>query len=172
MPGHLNLNVMNSELREARPKRAAKIVRLPCACASLRRTARLVTHVYEQALRPAGIRAAQFTLLQALKLAPGISQKELAELLGIDSTTLTRTLALLRRRGWLNAEPGADRRALRLELTRAGEKQYQQAFPYWQSAQKQLKQVLGEANWNKIMDAVMLTAEAAQCGTREPHSRH
>jgi DNA-binding MarR family transcriptional regulator len=146
--------------RQSREKEAATMVRLPCACATLRRTARLVTQLYEEALRPIGIRATQFTLLQALKLAPGISQKQLAEVLGTDSTTLTRTLALLHKRGWLSARVGADRRALRLELAKAGEKQYERALPYWQSAQKRLKQALGDSNWNKMMDAVVRTAEA------------
>src|SRR5262249_37668780 len=101
---------------------AGKLVKLPCACATLRRTARLVSQLYEEALRTTGVGGPQFTLLQALKLAPGISQKELGEILGIDSTTLTRTLALLRKRGWLSAEPGTDRRALRLGLTKTGDK--------------------------------------------------
>jgi DNA-binding MarR family transcriptional regulator len=153
---------MNSRSREPGSKRAASILTLPCACANLRRTARLVTQLYEQALRPAGVGAAQFTLLQALKLAPGISQRQLAELLGIDSTTLTRTLAPLRRQGCLRSEPGADRRALRLVLTDTGEKRLQQALPYWQAAQKHLKQVLGAPNWNKLMDAVVHTAEAVR----------
>jgi DNA-binding MarR family transcriptional regulator len=99
-------------------------------------------------------------LLQTLKLAPGISQRQLAEFLGIDSTTLTRTLALLRKRGWLSARPAADRRVLRLELTKAGEKEYERALPYWQSAQKRLKHTLGEPNWNQLVDAVVRTAEA------------
>jgi hypothetical protein len=73
--------------------RGNSIVQLPCACANLRRAARLVTQLYDDALRPSGLRATQFTLLQALTLAPGISQKELAGLLGIDSFTLTRTLS-------------------------------------------------------------------------------
>lgn len=136
------------------------MVRLPCACANLRRTTRLVTQFYEQALRPAGITGPQFTLLQALTLAPGISQKQLAELLGTDSTTLTRTLALLRKRGWLNTRPGEDRRALRLGLTKAGAREFERALPYWLSAQKKLKHALGEVDWNKMVDAVTRTAEA------------
>lgn len=136
------------------------MVRLPCACANLRRTARLVTQLYEQALRPTGVTGPQFTLLQSLKLAPAISQKQLAELLGIDSTTLTRTLALLRKRGWINAQPGVDRRALRLRLTAAGEREYERALPHWQSAQKRLKQALGEPNWNNLVDALVQTALA------------
>jgi hypothetical protein len=44
---------------------------LPCACANLRRVVRMVTQLYDDALRPTGLRAIQFTLLQALNLAPG-----------------------------------------------------------------------------------------------------
>jgi len=151
---------MDSESGQPRTREATTPVRLPCACANLRRTTRLVTQLYEKALRPAGITAPQFTLLQTLKLASGISQRQLAQFLSIDSTTLTRTLALLRKRGWLNAQRGGDRRALHLGLTKTGEKEYERALPYWQSAQKLLKQALGEPNWNKLVDALMHTAEA------------
>ena len=135
------------------------MIKLPCACANLRRTARLITQFYEQALRTTGISAPQFTLLQSLKLAPGISQKQLGELLGADSTTLTRTLALLRKRGWVTAKQAADRRALRLGLTKAGEKEYERALPDWQSAQKRLRQALGEPGWSALEAAVVNTAE-------------
>ncbi|MFZ0731539.1 MAG: MarR family transcriptional regulator [Candidatus Sulfotelmatobacter sp.] len=126
----------------------------------MRRTARLVTQLYEEALRPAGITGPQFTLLQSLKLAPGISQKRLAELLGMDSTTLTRTLALLEKRGWLSLQPARDRRALRLGLTRDGERDYERALPYWQAAQRRLKHALGSEHWNELIDTVVYAAEA------------
>jgi len=124
----------------------------------LRRAARLVTQFYDDALRPSGLRATQFTLLQALSLAPRISHKELARLLGIDSTTLTRTLSRLRRRGWLRAGTGADRRELRLVLTPAGQREYKRILPYWQSAQSQLRRALGEANWNQVMNGAVRAA--------------
>jgi DNA-binding MarR family transcriptional regulator len=136
-------------------------IQLPCACANLRRAARVVTQLYDDALRASGVRATQFTLLQALSLAPRMSQKELAELLGIDSTTLTRTLALLRRRGWLRSETGTDRRELRLFLTAAGQRAYKRLLPYWQSAQRQLRRALGESNWNQVMNAAVRTATLA-----------
>ena len=150
---------MASGSRKQRSKTAAGIIRLPCACANLRRAARLVTQIYEDALRPAGITGPQFTLLQTLKLAPGSSQKQLAALLGIDSTTLTRTLTLLEKRGWLRSEPAEDRRRLRLGLSRAGEREYERVLPYWQSAQRRLKQALGDPNWNKLIEAAVHTAE-------------
>jgi DNA-binding MarR family transcriptional regulator len=118
----------------------------------------VVTQFYDAVLRPSGLRATQFTLLQALNEAPEISQRQLAELLEIDSTTLTRTLAPLRRKGWLHSEVGADRRALRLSLTAAGKREYKRALPYWRSAQKGLQQALGEDNWNHLVDAAVRTA--------------
>ena len=61
------------------------------------------TRLYDAALRPSGLSAAQFTLLQALNTAPGMSQKQLASLLEFDSPTLTRTLKLLHYAGWLRS---------------------------------------------------------------------
>lgn len=121
----------------------------------------MVTQFYDSVLRPSGLRIPQFTLLQALTRAPGISQKQLAELLGMDSTTLTRTLALLRRRGWFRPETGTDRRTLRLFLTPAGQREYQRVLPYWESAQRRLRQALGEANWNQALTAAARTAGVA-----------
>ena len=136
-------------------------ITLPCACANLRRAARTVTQFYDDILRPSGMRVTQFTLLQALTLAPRISQKELARLLEIDSTTLTRTLAHLRRKGWLSSVPGSDRRELRLSLTAAGHREYKRVFPYWDSAQKDLRRALGKTTWDQIIDASVRTAELA-----------
>lgn len=118
----------------------------------------MVTQFYDDVLRPSGLRTPQFTLLQALNHVPGISQKGLAQLLEIDSTTLTRTLALLRQKKWLRSETGIDRRELRLFLTAAGQREYKRVVPYWQLAQKRLRQELGEANWNQIMNAAVHTA--------------
>jgi DNA-binding MarR family transcriptional regulator len=112
-------------------------------------------------MRPTGLRTTQFTLLQTLNLAPGISQKRLAALLEFDSTTLTRTLAHLRRRGWLRAEAGKDRRELRLSLTAAGLEEYKRVVPYWKAAQRRLRNELGDTDWNRIGSAAMRVAEIA-----------
>ena len=135
-----------------------RAIRLPCACASLRKAARLASQFYDAVLRPSGMRLSQFTLLQALNRAPGISQKELAELLGTDSTTLTRTLALPRRNQWIRSERGADRRELRLFVTAAGRREYKRVLPYWRLAQRRLRHALGEENWSEVMNAAVRTA--------------
>ena len=147
--------------REAPQFRKEAVIELPCLCANFRRAARAITRLYDEALRPSGLRTAQFTLLQVLNLAPGISQKGLARLLEFDSTTLTRTLAHLRRRGWLRSEEGKDRRELRLSLTAAGLQEYRRVVPYWKTAQRRLRKELGEGNWNKIGSAAIRLAEIA-----------
>jgi DNA-binding MarR family transcriptional regulator len=139
-----------------------EIVSLPCACANLRRAARIVTQRYDQNLQPAGIKTTQFTLLQALTRAGNISQGNLGDLLGLDSTTLTRTLALLRRKGWIQTKPGEDRREVRLTLTAEGKRKYLVALHYWQSAQRQLRRVLGEAGWKQMMESTIFTAAVAR----------
>jgi len=136
----------------------AQAIRLPCGCANLRRAARVISRIYDAALRPSGLGIAQFTLLQALNTAPGLSQKQLASLLEIDSTTLTRTLAPLRRARWLRSTAGDDRRELHLALTAAGKRAYMRALPYWERAQAEFVQALGSESWNRLMELSVQTA--------------
>jgi DNA-binding MarR family transcriptional regulator len=124
---------------------------LPCICASLRRTSRVITQLYEDALRPAGLRGTQFTVLQTLSLAGEVTQGELGEILAMDSTTLTRTLTIMSRHGWIAKRRGADRREWRMRLSRAGQTQFKRALPHWQKAQTQLRRQLGDELADKLM---------------------
>jgi DNA-binding MarR family transcriptional regulator len=82
-------------------------------------------------------------------------------LLGLDSTMLTRTLALLRRKGWIQAKRGEDRRQIRLMLTAQLTREYPRAMPYWLCAQKRLRKSLGKARWHGLMQAAIRTAALA-----------
>jgi DNA-binding MarR family transcriptional regulator len=126
------------------------VVPLPCLCANLRRTTRAVTHLYEEALRPLGLRATQFTILQALQRTGEITQGELGELLAIDSTTLTRTLHIMRRNGWVAERPGEDRRERWLQLAKAGRELLARTTPAWEKTQSRLTQKLGEGPWHTL----------------------
>ena len=127
------------------------IPKLPCMCGSLRRTSRALTQLYETALRPLGLRATQFTILQALSLAGEVTQSELGEILAIDSTTLTRTLGLMSRQGWIAEHRGQDRRERWLRLSRAGETQLNRALPLWEKVQSRLRHQLGDKSWKSLM---------------------
>jgi DNA-binding MarR family transcriptional regulator len=120
-------------------------------CGSLRRTSRALTQLYETALRPLGLRATQFTILQALSLAGEVTQSELGEMLAMDTTTLTRTLGLMSRQGWIAERRGQDRRERWLRLSRAGETQLNRALPLWEKVQSRLRHQLGDKSWKSLM---------------------
>jgi DNA-binding MarR family transcriptional regulator len=124
---------------------------LPCMCASFRRASRALTQLYDDALRHLGLRATQFTILQALSLAGEVSQGELAQILAMDSTTLTRTLQIMRREGWIAERRGEDRRERLLRLAKAGRSQFTRALPSWEKAQAQLGRQLGDKRWHALM---------------------
>jgi DNA-binding MarR family transcriptional regulator len=125
-------------------------------CASLRRASRTITQLYEQAVSPAGLTANQFTILQTLSLAGEVTQGELARILAMDSTTLTRTLAVMSRSGWLTKRRGKDRREWRMRPSAAGKTLFKQALPHWEKAQTLLRRQLG----NRLSDDLMkLTQE-------------
>jgi DNA-binding MarR family transcriptional regulator len=125
---------------------------LPCFCASLRRASRALTQLYDHALRPLGLRATQFTVLQALSLAGEVPQGELGRILAMDSTTLTRTLEIMRRNSWVAVRHGKDKRERWLRLAKAGEAQLKGALPYWERVQAQLRRRFGKNGWNHFMN--------------------
>jgi DNA-binding MarR family transcriptional regulator len=134
---------------------------LPCLCASLRRAARATTQLYEQELRPTGLSSSQFTILQALSLMKELTQGQLARALAMDSTSLTRTLAIMSRNGWIEKQSGEDRRERRLKLSNAGEKLFRTALPCWERAQMQLKQRLSRGQANALMQLTQQVTDAA-----------
>ncbi len=126
---------------------------LPCLCASLRRAARALNQLYEEGLRPLGLRGSQFTILQTLSLAGEVSQGELGQMLAMDSTTLTRTLAIMKRQGWITQRRGEDRRVTLVRLSSAGRAQLERALPSWEKAQARVRKKLGAHPWDELMRA-------------------
>jgi DNA-binding MarR family transcriptional regulator len=106
-----------------------------CHCLAARRRAREITRHFEAGLRPHGLRATQFSILAALALAGTLPMGELAELLGLERTTLTRAATLLERNRWLRAEPSPDGRERPLRLTPSGRRKLEAAYPAWRAAQ-------------------------------------
>ena len=123
---------------------------LPCMCASFRRAARALTQLYDQALRPLGLRTTQFTILQALSLAGEVSQGQLGEILAMDSTTLTRTLAIMKRWKWIETRRGSDGRERLLTLSEAGRAQLDRVSPAWLRVQDRLQSQFGDERWGEL----------------------
>ena len=126
------------------------VLRLGCACATLRRASRALTQGYESELREHGVRASQFTILQVLSQAGEMTQGTLGEVLAMDSTTLTRTLKVMARSGWIAQRPGKDRRERLVRLSSCGKKKMQEALPAWNESQQDLRSKLGTNHWEQL----------------------
>jgi DNA-binding MarR family transcriptional regulator len=109
-----------------------------CACRNLRRSARAVTQLYDETLRPSGLRVTQFTLLVAVAMREPVLITQLAATLALDRTTLARDLKPLTERGLLQITAGEDRRTRLVRLTRAGREAIGRAYPLWRRAQAQI----------------------------------
>jgi DNA-binding MarR family transcriptional regulator len=120
-----------------------KLQSLPCYCATLRQAARAVTTLYEEMLGDSGLHATQYTALQVLETAPHLTTTELAKLIGIDQTTATRALALIRKKGLAAESLGRDRRERRWALTSRGQAQLRALRPRWEAAQQAFEKRLG-----------------------------
>src|SRR5713101_9972602 len=140
---------------------ADALFELPCACQNLRRLTRIVTRIYDQELRKAGLEVTQFGVLTALGETGETNQKRLSAGLAMDSTTLTRTLGLIRKQGWVRVRRGKDRRERLFGLTRAGKSQLAGAQPYWERAEHRLRQELGDAGWKSMKETVSRMTETA-----------
>jgi DNA-binding MarR family transcriptional regulator len=121
-----------------------------CACRNLRRTARAVTQLYDETLRPSGLRITQFTLLVAVAIGEPVPITRLADALDLDRTTLARDLKPLTDRGLLETTTGEDRRTRMVRLTRQGREAIARAYPLWQQAQARIVERSGADRWQAV----------------------
>ena len=106
-----------------------------CMGMRVRRAARVVANHYDKHLKSTGLKGTQFTLLNTIFMNPAANIGKLADILGLDRTTLNRNLKPLEGRGLIRSGSGKDPRTRTLKLTKEGTKILQNALPYWLEAQ-------------------------------------
>ncbi|SPB17711.1 MarR family transcriptional regulator [Caballeronia novacaledonica] len=127
-------------------------IALNCVLTRTRQISRALTAIYDDALRPFGIAASQFSLLVLVAELGPLSRSDLGRKNQHDRSTLTRNLQALIARGWVaEAAPGADGRSRPLSLTDAGRALLDTAAPAWCAAQGQATSLLGEAGLDALM---------------------
>jgi DNA-binding MarR family transcriptional regulator len=129
-----------------RPKTATiDTIARDCIAVRLRLLNRVVTNIYDEALRPLGLKVSQLNILiVAAKL--GIARPaQVCDLLQLDASTLSRNVDRMRAQGWLAAVPDEDGRAQPFRLTPQGWRLIDKAVPAWQRAQRRAVELLGDA---------------------------
>ena len=125
-----------------------------CIALRVRLLNRVITNLYDDALRPLDLKVSQLNLL-VVTAKLGVAQPaKVCDILQLDASTLSRNVERMRANGWLEAVPAADGRAQPFRLTAQGRKLLARAIPAWERAQRRATGVLGK-------EAVALLNEAA-----------
>jgi DNA-binding MarR family transcriptional regulator len=140
------------------PARRAEHDLNACVCNKARMAARVVTRIYDEALKPVRLRATQFALLVALGIDGAMSIAALAKLMAMDRSTLTRNLRPLETGGLVARGDEGWRRSKRVEITAKGRAQLQQGLPLWRSAQSEVLRKLGPSSWSRVQAGLDLLA--------------
>jgi DNA-binding MarR family transcriptional regulator len=116
-----------------------------CLAMRLRLLNRVLTGLYNDALRPIGLKASQLNILVAAWKLGTANPLKVCDILHLDPSTLSRNVERMRSHGWLEVVPGDDARAQPFRLTPAGRGVLDKAIPKWNTAQQQAKRLLGDA---------------------------
>jgi DNA-binding MarR family transcriptional regulator len=126
-------------------------VRDCCLCLHAQRAARALARRFDEVLRSTGLTNQQFSLLMALNRPEPPTMAPVAELLGLDRTTLTAALKPLERRKLLVVETDAtDRRSRRLRLTEAGHAALLRALPLWKQTHAEIETTHPDVNMDQL----------------------
>jgi DNA-binding MarR family transcriptional regulator len=115
---------------------------------------RMVTAIYDEALAGVGLKTSQFNLLVAAANREETRPAELAKLLAMDESTLSRNVERMCTKGWLRLEAGDDRRSHRIKLTEKGIGLIRKGYPAWEKAQEEVNRRLGSDSVTALRSAL------------------
>jgi len=133
-----------------------------CADFNLRKAMRAVSQLYDEMLRPIGIRGTQYSLLVAVQISGSITVTKLAEHTVMDRTTLTRNLGVLDKQGLVAVTAGDDRRTRIVTITKDGLSTLHKAYPLWERAQAKIKEAMSEDSLQTLMEGLSVLVDASQ----------
>ena len=137
-----------------------------CVCNSLRAVARAMTQLYDDALRPSGLRVTQFGILGLLARLGTANVTQLTQALEIDQTTLTRSLKLLEHQDLIERVAQADARVKAVQLTAKGRQAVKTAYPLWKHAQQRVLGHIGTEAWADLQRSLASLLPGTESGSK------
>jgi len=131
-----------------------RLIASECLSVRVRRLGRVITRIYDAALAPHGVNAAQLNLLSAIAASGGARAVDLAQLLEMEKSTLSRDLKRMEQAGWVRSDvalPGGGRA---VTLTPAGSRLLLEVRAAWESAQAAAQEVLGRRTFAQLRNAL------------------
>jgi DNA-binding MarR family transcriptional regulator len=121
-----------------------------CVAFTFRRTARAVTKVYDAALQPFSLRSTQFSILVAVAKTQPVAVGDLANVLLVDPSTLSRSLLLMQRQRLVAVSGRSAMRQRFVTLSPQGALKLNDSVPCWRKVQAQFVNLLGSDYWKEL----------------------
>jgi len=122
----------------------AKSVAAECIAYRVRLLNRVITNIYDRAMKPLGLKVNQANILTMLSLADRASSADITRVLLMDKSTVSRTVDRMRKNGWICVAGHGDGSSQVISVTPQGRKLMAAAHAQWKKAQKQAAALLGE----------------------------
>ena len=132
---------------------AAREILRGCVCSRTRMLDRVLSRLFDDSLAPLGVRANQLTVLALLGAMEGLRAADVARYLEMDKSTVSRGLALLRGRGWIEESASPTRASRCLNVTAEGRALLHDTLPLWRSAVEGAREALGEESVEALRSA-------------------
>lgn len=153
MPIVVYSTIMAPQTTSRSPEQLAKRMSRECTASRLRMLTRNVTRCYDRALTPLGITANQLNVLAVVVGTGGIGPGRLGEVLDMEKSTISRTIARMDEHDWVRINPGSDDRSKKIAPTAKGRKMLLKAEPAWRQAQRDAAAILGPETVSSILTA-------------------
>lgn len=127
-----------------------------CYCINLRRAANVVTESYDRILQPTGLTVNQYSLLINISRLEVCSVSDLAGYVGLDRTTLVRSLRPLLGLGYIKDMSEKGQRNRQLQITKTGQQVLQQGEVLWRKAQSDLEQKVGKEKLEQLSEILSM----------------
>ena len=134
--------------------RTEDVIARECLVGRLRILNRVVTNIYDDAMRPLGVKASQLNILVVTARLGLARPADVCKRLQLDTSTLSRNVERMRGRGWLEVVDDDDGRAQPFRLSAKGRRLLERAMPAWEVAQAKVKKLIGVDTIASINDAV------------------
>lgn len=123
-----------------------------CACRNLRMTSRVITQYFDKAFQSSGLRATQFALLADISSRESSTVGELADVLLMDQTTVTRNIEILRKSGHIDVRLADDDSRKRcITINELGIIALKAAIPSWDKAQQHIEENIGKERYEEFL---------------------
>lgn len=124
-----------------------------CLMGRARMLARVLTGIYDDAMRPFGIKASQLNLLVVVAQLGPIRRIDIGRTIHLDSSTLTRNLQVMLANDWIEETASAeDGRGRPLRVTAQGRALLQKLSGAWKDAQRKARKLLGTDGEAMLLD--------------------